>query len=136
MNNYLLDTNILIHCFRRTTGFLDLLASLAREDVLYISAMTRVEIIRGMQERERKVTYALLNSVETLAVSTEIADKAGELIRTWRKKGVTLEDTDALIAATALHHELALVTSNVKHFPMPDLLVFQASDKGKLTLRE
>lgn len=136
MNDYLLDTNILIQCFRKTTGFLDLLASLARDDVLYISVMTRVEIIRGMQEREREETYNLLNSIETLEVSIEIADRAGELIRASRKLGKTIEDTDALIAATALHHRFALVTTNVKHFPMPDLIVFQADQQGNLTPRE
>lgn len=136
MNDYLLDTNIIIQCFRKATGFLDLLSSLARDDVLYISVMARVEIIRGMQEREREETYNLLNSIETLEVSMEIADKAGELIRAWRKRGMTLEDTDALIAATALHHKLALITTNVKHFPMPDLVVFEANENGGITLRE
>ena len=136
MTDYLLDTNILIQFLRKTTGFLDLLTSLAGDDVLYISVVTRLEVIRGMQEREREATFHLLDSFETLAVSLEIADKAGELIRTWRKQGVTLEDMDALIAASALHHELALVTTNAKHFPMNNLVVFQASDKGKLMLRE
>ena len=47
-----------------------------------------------------------------------------------------LEDMDALIAATAIRHGLALVTSNARHFPMSDLVVFEADEKGKLTLRE
>ncbi|MCI0551978.1 MAG: type II toxin-antitoxin system VapC family toxin [Anaerolineae bacterium] len=136
MTNYLLDTNILIQCFRRSSGFLDLLASLARNDELYISAMTRVEIIRGMQERERETTYNLLDSFETIGVSVEIANNAGELIRAWRKRGMILEDTDALIAATALNHGLALLTTNAKHFPMQDLIVFQADEQGSITLRE
>ncbi len=136
MTNYLLDTNILIQCFRRSSGFLDLLASLARNDELYISAMTRVEIIRGMQERERETTYNLLDSFETIGVSVEIANNAGELIRAWRKRGMILEDTDALIAATALNHGLALLTTNAQHFPMQDLIVFQADEQGSITLRE
>ncbi len=136
MTDYLLDTNILIQFLRKTTGFLDLLTSLAGDDALNISVVTRLEVIRGMQEREGEATYHLLDSFETIAVSLEIADKAGELIRAWSKLGMTLEDMDALIAATALHHGLALVTTNAKHFPMPDLVVFQANDKGKLTLRK
>ena len=136
MTDYLLDTNILIQCFRKATGFLDLLASLSRDDDLYISAMTRAEIIRGMQERERETTYNLLDSLETLVVSVEIANSAGELIRSLRKRGVTLEDTDAIIAATAIQHNLALVTTNAKHFSMHNLVVYEADEKGKLTLRE
>jgi predicted nucleic acid-binding protein len=136
MSDYLLDTNIIIQCFRKATGFLELLASLARDDALYISAVTRLEVIRGMQDREKEATYHLLNSFETIAVSDGIADNAGELIRTWRKQGVTLEDMDAIIAATALHHKLSLVTTNARHFPMTDLVVYQANNKGKLMLRE
>jgi predicted nucleic acid-binding protein len=136
MTDYLLDTNILIQCFRKATGFLELLASLARDDELHISAMTRVEIIRGMQEREREATYNLLDSLETIVVSVEIANVAGELIRSWRKRGVTLEDTDAIIAATALQHGLSLVTTNAKHFSMHNLIVYEAEESGKITLHE
>lgn len=136
MTDYLLDTNILIQCFRKATGFLDLLASLASDNELYISAMTRVEIIRGMQEREREATYYLLDSFETIGVSVEIANNAGELIRAWRKRGVILEDTDAIIAATAMQHGLALVTTNAKHFSMHKLIVFEADEFGNTTLRE
>ena len=58
---------------------------------------------------------------------------AGELIRTWRKSGVTLGDADAVIAASALHDGLTLVTTNARHFPMPELAVLQADEAGVLT---
>jgi predicted nucleic acid-binding protein len=136
MSDYLLDTNILILYLRKTPGYYELLDTLAADDTLYISAITRLEIIRGMRDREREATFDILDSLETIEISIEIADKAGELIRTWRTQGVVLEDADALIAATALEHGLALVTTNAKHFSMPDLVVYQADNLGKLTLRE
>jgi predicted nucleic acid-binding protein len=136
MSDYLLDTNILILYLRKTEGYYELLDTLATDDTLYISAMTRLEIIRGMHERERGDTFALLDSLETIDVTIEIADKAGELIRSWRAQGIILGDADALIAATALNHGLALVTTNGKHFPMSDLVVYQADKNGKLTLRD
>jgi predicted nucleic acid-binding protein len=136
MSDYLLDTNILILCFRKTAGYQELLDTLAKDDTLYISAMTRLEIVRGMKEHEKKRTFDLLDSLETIDITVEIADKAGELIRTWRTKGAIIGDADALIAATALNNNLALVTTNAKHFPMPDLIVYQADKDGKLTLRE
>ncbi len=136
MSDYLLDTNILILYLRKTDGYYELLDSLAMDDALYISAITRLEIIRGMRDRECEATFDILDSLETIEIRIEIADKAGELIRTWRTKGIALEDADALIAASALEHGLALVTTNVKHFPMPDLVVYHADKQGKLTLRK
>jgi len=136
MSDYLLDTNILILCFRKTEGYRELLDTLAKDDTLYISAMTRFEIVRGMRDHERKDTVNLLESMETIDITIEIADKAGELMRLWRMKGMILGDADTIIAATALNHDLALVTTNEKHFPMPDLVVYRADKYGKLTLRE
>jgi predicted nucleic acid-binding protein len=136
MSDYLLDTNILILYLRKTEGYYELLDTLARDDTLYISTITRLEIIRGMHERERKDTFNLLDSIETIDITIEISDSAGELIRLWRTRGIVLEDADAIIAATALNSGLALVTTNAKHFPMPDLVVYQADRYGKLTLRE
>ena len=136
MSDYLLDTSILIRYLRKTEGFKDLVTSLAGENWLCISAITRFEVVRGMHDREREATFDLLNSLETLAVSSEIADAAAEFLRAGRTRGRTFDDADALIAATALHHELALVTANAKHFPMSDIVVFEANDQGKLTLRE
>jgi len=136
MSDYLLDTNILILYLRKTEGYYELLDTLAADDTLFISAITRLEIIRGMRDREREATLNILDSLETIEISINVADKAGELIRTWRTKGIVLEDADALIAATALEHGLALVTTNAKHFPMPDLVVYQADKQGKLTLRD
>lgn len=136
MTDYLLDTNILIRCLRKTVGYRELLTTLAASDWLTISAMTRFEVIRGMRDHERESTFDLLNSLETLTVSAEIADAAGEIVRTGRTKGFSHEDADAVIAATAMQHNLALVTTNARHFPMHNLVVYEADAVGKITLRE
>jgi len=136
MSDHLLDTSILIRYLRRVPGYRDMLRSMGVEGWLYISAVTRLEIVRGMRESERQATFALLDSLETIQMTSEVADLAGELIRLWRPKGVILGDADAVIAASALKHGLALVTTNARHFPMPDLIVFQADEEGRLTPRE
>jgi len=102
---------------------------------VYISAMTRLEIVRGMLDRERGETFDLLDSLETIPMTAEIADLAGEIIRSWRARGAVLGDADAVIAASALHNNLALVTTNARHFPMPELVVLQADEEGALTPR-
>lgn len=136
MADYLFDSGILILHLRDQAGYPELTDRLTDEADVYISTMTRFEVVRGMNERERALTFDLLNSLETLDVTAEIADQAGELIRWWKTQGATLGAADAIIAATALKHGLALVTTNAKHFPMPDLVVYQADEHGKLTLRE
>lgn len=133
MSDYLLDTNILIHYYRKEKGYRDLVHGLERDGELCISAVTRIEIVRGMRDHERESTFQLLNSMETIAVTSEIADSTGEIVRAWKAKGFTLGDADAIIAATALQHGLALVTTNPKHFPIPDLVIFQADEQGKLS---
>lgn len=136
MADFLFDSGILILHLRNQSGYPELTDRLTDEADVYISAMTRFEIVRGMKDRELAFTFALLNSLEPLDVTSEIADQAGELIRSWKSRGVTLGDADAIIAATALNNSLALITTNAKHFPMSDLVVYQADKLGKLTLRE
>ena len=134
MNKSLLDTNILIRYLRKVPGFLDLLGQLEASG-LYISAMTRLEIVRGMRDRERTKTFDLLNSVETVPMTVEIADMAAEFVRSWRSRGVILGDADAIIAASAMYHNLTLVTTNARHFPMSELTVLQADENGALSPR-
>jgi predicted nucleic acid-binding protein len=136
MVDYLLDSGILILHLRNQSGYPELTDHLSDEANVYISTMTRFEVVRGMTDREHAFTFTLLNSFETLDVTSQIADQAGELIRSWKSRGVTLGDADVIIAATALAYNLTLVTTNAKHFPMPDLVVYQADEHGKLTLRE
>jgi predicted nucleic acid-binding protein len=133
MSDYILDSGILIRHLRDYSGYPGLVKHLTDEARVYISAMTRPEIVRGLREPERRGTFALLNSLDTITVTSEIADLAGELIRSWRERGATIGDADAIIAASALHNALILVTTNARHFPMPELVVLQADEQGHLT---
>jgi len=135
MSNYLFDSGILIRHLRDQRGYPELTDRLTDKADVYISAMTRLEIVRGMQERERRETFDLLDSLETIPMTREIADLAGELIRSWRAKGVILGDADAIVAASALRVGAPLVTTNTRHFPMPELVIFQADEEGHLTPR-
>ena len=135
MSDYLLDTGILIRYLRESPGYDELLDVLHQRSDLVISAYTRLEIIRGMREREREVTLGLMNRMITIPVNIQNADLAGELIRGWREKGLVLSDGDAIIAATGLNLDLELVTTNGRHFPMPDLVVWQTDEQGHITRR-
>ncbi|MEE8390624.1 MAG: type II toxin-antitoxin system VapC family toxin [Anaerolineae bacterium] len=118
MSKYLLDSNVLIQALRRDLDVLDWLDSIRSAHYLYTSVVSRVEIFAGMHPREEQMTEALLTSLISLSITVPIADRAGRIIYSYARKGFQVSFPDALIAATALEHDMALVTTNVKHFPM------------------
>ena len=123
MPRYLLDSNILILALRGRTEALDLLAQICEQDDGYISVVTRIEILAGMRPREEMATTELLASLPSLAVDPAVADRSGRLIRDSALQGAQLTFADALIAATALEHDLTLVTTNARHFQIAGLLL-------------
>jgi predicted nucleic acid-binding protein len=90
-----------------------------------LATISRVEIVEGMREHEREGTMRLLDSLIPFPLDTAIADLSGEFIRRYRAKGIALDRSDAIIGATAVHHGLCLVTYNSRHFPMPELRLYQ-----------
>jgi predicted nucleic acid-binding protein len=121
----LLDSTVLIDAlrskFRRRESLLKLISA---EHELATSVINVAEIYAGMRDAERFEVEALLRPLLILNVTPEIAVRSGELRRTWRRKGVALALMDTLIAATALEHNFALMTSNATHFPMEELTLF------------
>lgn len=116
MANYLLDSGLVIRHLRgrrRVVQFIRSLGSLGR---LSIAAITRLEVRAGMAPDERYATQKLLSRLVTIPMDRDIADRAGDLIRESRDKGIVLAVPDAVIAATAITHNLTLVTLNTDHF--------------------
>jgi predicted nucleic acid-binding protein len=124
MNGYLFDTDILIWHLRGRADIVKVVEQLAEKNRLYISAISRTEVVMGMLPKEEMITMEFLSSLATCPVDKEVADKAGEYIRIFRKKGVFIEIPDALIAATAVTNNLVLVTLNLKDYPMEDVKKF------------
>ena len=58
-----------------------------------------------------------------LAIDGDVADRWGWIMAQAQVKGVTLPVVDALIAATALQHNLTVVTRNVSDFAVVGLTV-------------
>ncbi|MBS7618150.1 PIN domain-containing protein [Candidatus Bathyarchaeota archaeon] len=57
-----------------------------------------------------------LSTFEILPITREIAVKAAEVDANLIKMGETLSLADALIAATAINHNLVLLTRGIEHF--------------------
>lgn len=116
MADLLLDTNALILHLRKRAAVTGTLLGWGQRDNLYISVVTRTEILAGMRPNEERVTLDLLISLANLPVTSAVADRAGRLICAAARGGIQTSFPDALIAATALEHDLTVVTTNARHF--------------------
>lgn len=68
-----------------------------------------------------------LSSCRVLEVSDAIGERFGELRAELWRRGEKIPDFGLVIAATALHHDLTLLTFNRRHFDrIPGLRIYQA----------
>jgi hypothetical protein len=114
----LIDTNIVIGLLRGYRNFITLFKEELLKDELFISVISRAEIMAGARPHEKRATYEILEQFISLPIDSLIADRAGEFVFDYKKIGITLHIEDCLIGATCLVHKLSLITSNTKHFPM------------------
>ena len=116
--NVLVDTSVLIDVLRGEVAAAGILRSARATGLLHASEVTRLEVLAGMRAQEEVATRALLAVLTWHALDEEVADKAGDLGRTWLAGNRGIDAADLAIAATALLLDAQLLTKNVKHFPM------------------
>ncbi len=116
MRRILLDTDVLIDHLRGHRR-LDL-----RDPEQAISVVTRCELFaaRNVDEPALRRTLSVL---EEIAVDRAIAESAGQVRRT---AGIPVPH--ALIAATALQHDMAVMTRNRRHFELVPGLALHITD--------
>ena len=118
------DSDILIWHLRGERRAATLLRRLSRAagTELWTGAMQRAEVVFFMRPNEETATVSFLSRLHTQPVTQAIVDRAGALYRRWHPShGIGVND--ALLAATAQSTGGRIVTQNVKHYPMPDVLV-------------
>ena len=115
-----IDSNILIY---HINGQMDLVAEAALSDCFcipaYISTITAIEVLSwpGHTEESAALTAELLDAFEEISIDQEVKSVAISIRRAYK-----LKIPDAIIAATALHLGIPLITRNVKDFRnIPDL---------------
>jgi len=91
---------------------------------LYVSAITRAELTAARSANNGQARR-LLDAITTIDVDDDVAERAGSIARS---SGVPLND--ALIAATAMQHDLMLVTYNLFGFRAIDGLRAMAPPTG------
>lgn len=121
MNRVLLDTDVIIWYLRGRESTRRWMDEITAGGVPCCSSLSVTEVVLGMRLKEEEDTRAFLDALAVIPPDRRIAWRAGELIREYARKGITLDFVDATIAATCLAHGLILATYNLKHYPMPEL---------------
>ncbi|MCY7417988.1 MAG: PIN domain-containing protein [Chloroflexi bacterium] len=86
------------------------------------SVLARLEVEGGMRSDERRPVASLFGVLRLLPVTDQVARRAGEYLRMYRRSHGGIDLVDYVIAATAELHGARLATLHIKHFPMfPDL---------------
>ncbi|MCL4492064.1 MAG: type II toxin-antitoxin system VapC family toxin [Nitrospirae bacterium] len=130
--SYLLDTNVVSETIRRqqnklVIGWLEQIPA----EALFVSVLTLGEIRKGIERladkrRREKLRIWLEHELpawfegRVLPVDLAVADRWGRLLA---EVGRSVPTIDSLLAATALHYELRLVTRNAGDFDYPGLEV-------------
>jgi len=125
MATYLLDTSVIIDALnsKRNRGLL-LMELVQQGHLLACCAINVTEVCAGMRTNEETRTLELLESLQYYPIAWAVARLAGLLKRDYGRKGITLSTTDVSVAAVAIHHQLPLITDNVKHYPMKELNIY------------
>ena len=126
----LIDTDIAIDHFHGHRAALDYFTqTLLDGEILAMSVISLTEILAGMRPGELERTEKLFNLFTIIDVDEEIARKAGDYLKKFRKTH-HIELADALLASTAHVTGADLITRNVKHYPMGDLKVSVPYTRG------
>ncbi len=111
-----LDTCVIIDVLRGKEAAIDFVTG--REEAPALSVVTVTELVAGCRNtKERRAVDRLLSHYIIHDIGFDIAALAGEFIQRYGPCHGT-DPIDAMIAATAIAHELPLATLNLKHFPM------------------
>lgn len=127
---YLLDSDSVVDWLNQQTVVTATLTRLSSDD-LAISIISHSEVLEGViGGRDRRTAErafrAFLQGVRVLPVTRRVSRQHAELRRALRQEKRPVNDRalDLFIAATALTHDLTLVTSNTRDFgDIPDLRI-------------
>lgn len=121
----LVDTDVLIWHLR---GYPQATRRLDELGALTLSAVSYLEVLQGMRNKAELLAVKKMldkRSARLLPVTEAITLRATELMESLTLSH-GLQMGDALIAATAIEHQLPVLTANVKHFGAVQGLNFEA----------
>ena len=120
----LCDSNIFIELYRRNTTISAEIEKINYHNIA-VSDITSGELFYGAANKaELKMIQYDLSKLHNLHIHSEISKMAVELVENFCLSH-KLDIDDALIAATAIYHDIELFTLNLKDFRfLPDLKLY------------
>lgn len=113
----MIDTSIIIDYLRKKNKKKSQFYKSVGNYTLFVSTITLFEFFAGAKdERKRQDIDNIMEYVKILPFTKNTAKKSGEIHQSLKNKNKLIEIKDLFIAATALSHNLPLMTLNVKHF--------------------
>lgn len=121
---YLFDTDAISELLRPRPllGYVEWLSTVPREEQ-FTSAVVIGELYKGAYRSEAQKTHLtnienrILPAVTALPYDVATAKVFGQIRARLEETGTILPDADLQIAATAIYHDLELVSGNLRHFP-------------------
>lgn len=123
MTHHLLDTNICVHTLKNEFGIRQLIAETGIQQC-FLSQITVAELLFGIENsaperrshnRQNLEQFQDIFSGRILGIDQALAEYARQKVML-RQMGRPVDDFDLLIGATAIAHNLILVTRNTRHF--------------------
>lgn len=117
---YLIDTDWIVDFLKGRKDTVKILRSLADEG-LCVSLISYGEVYEGIYygndpQRHERTFQNFLHGVEVLPLNEAIMRRFAKVRGQLRSRGLLIGDPDILIAATALHYNLILMSNNKRHF--------------------
>ena len=127
---YLLDTCVVSDFIKGHRNTLNKVKSINPHH-LFLSTISLMEIEYGLQKNPQKaytiqtIIMDFLSTIRILDFRDQEAKCAGNIRSDLNSKGTPIGPYDILIAATAVHNKLTLVTSNVNEFKRVENLLWE-----------
>jgi toxin FitB len=142
VSGFLLDTNVISELIKprpepKVTEWIDA----THEELLFLSVLTLGEIRKGVVLLPRSARRTALDawlskelplrfSDRILTVDQEVADRWGHLYGLTGSRGVQVSVIDGLLAATAIQHNLTLVTRDTRDVAATGVQLFNPWTDG------
>src|SRR3954451_8949339 len=94
---------------------------------IWYNAFAMSSNVTPIPEAHIQTFRSFLSNFQLLNLNLPIIEKFAEVRAHLRRRGQMISDFDILLGATAMHHNLIVLTYNKKHFErIPDLKIYQS----------